>query len=61
MVIPETTHIQEILDRHIHKVQLRNTAHASLIESRSKILESLALDAAINNLDALLKTVDIQK
>ena len=56
MVIPEPTHSQEILDRHMRKVQLRNTTHARLIEARNKVLESLAADDDINNLDAVLKT-----
>ena len=59
MVIPEATHSLEILDRHMRKVQLRNTTHASLREFKINFLESLAAYAAINNLDAVLKTADI--
>ena len=60
MVIPELTNIQEILERHMHKFQLRNTTHARLRESINKVLESLASDAAINNLYTALKKVEIQ-
>ena len=59
-MIPDPTHDQEILYRHMRKVQLRNTAHARLVEARNKVLESLAADAAINNLDSVLKTAYIQ-
>ena len=55
MVITDPTHSQEILDIHMWKVQLRNTTHASLREARNKVLESLASDDAINNLDTALK------
>ena len=44
----------------MRKVQLSNTTHARLIEARNKVLESLAADAVINNLDAVLKTSEIQ-
>ena len=60
MVIPEPTHSEEILDTKMCKVQLRNIAHARLRESRNKVLEFLAADAAINNLDAALKIPDLQ-
>ena len=60
MVIQDPTHSQWIIDRHSRKVQLRNTTHARLIEARNKILESLAADAAINNLDYVLKTAYLQ-
>ena len=60
MVIPEPTHIQEILDRHMRRVQLWYKTHARIRESREKVLKSLAADAAINNLDAVLKTSEIQ-
>ena len=60
MMIPEPNQSQEIFDRHMHKVQLRNTNHARLRESRNKVLESLSSDSAINNLDYVLKTSDIQ-
>ena len=42
------------------KVQLQNTTHAMLREARNKVLESLASDAAINNMDAVLKTAELQ-
>ena len=38
MVIPDPTHSQEILYRHMCKVQLRNTTHARLREARNKVL-----------------------
>ena len=60
MATPEPAHSQKILDRHLCKVQLRNTTHARLRESRNKVLESLAEDYAINNMDAVLKTSEIQ-
>ena len=60
MVIPDPTHRQETLHRHTLKVQLRNTTHSRLIESRNKVLELLAVDAAINNRGAVLNTVDLQ-
>ena len=56
MVIPEPTHSQEILDRHMRKLQLHKTIHDRLREASNKFLELLAADAAINNLDAVLKT-----
>ena len=60
MVITDPTNIQEILDRYMCKVQLQNTTHAMLREARNKVLESLAADAAIKNLNAVLKTAEIQ-
>ena len=60
MVISEPTHSQEILYKHMCKVQLCNTTHTRLREARKKFLELLAADAAINNLDAVLKTAEIQ-
>ena len=60
MVIPEPNQSQYILGRHTHKVQLFNTTHARLREARNKVLELLAADADINNLDALLKTAELQ-
>ena len=57
MVITDPTHSQEILDRHTRKVQLSNTTHSMMGEYRSKILESLESDAAIKNLDTVLKTL----
>ena len=60
MATPEPAHSQKILDRHLCKVQLRNTTHARLRESRNKVLESLEADAAIINLEAVLKKADIQ-
>ena len=60
MVIPEPTHSEEILDTKMCKVQLRNIAHARLRESRNKVLELLAADAAINNPYDVLKTADTQ-
>ena len=59
MVIPEPTHSQEILNRHMCKVKMRIITHTRLREARIKVLESLAADAAIKNMDALLKTEDI--
>ena len=61
MVIPEPTQSQEILYRHVCKVQLCNITHARLKEARNNVLESLAEDVAIKNLDAVLNTEDIQK
>ena len=61
MAIPQPSHSQGILDRHMRKVQLRNTTHTRTRESRNKVLELLAADAAINNLHAVLKTYDPQK
>ena len=58
MVIQDPTHSQEILDIHMHKVQLRNKTHIRLRETRNKVLELLAADAAINNLYAVSKTAD---
>ena len=60
MLVLDTTHSQEILARHMQKFQLLSTTRARLWESRNKILELLAADAAISNLGAVLKTVDIQ-
>ena len=60
MVIPEPIQSREILDRHPHKVQLCNTKHAMTRESRNKGLESLTSDAAINNLDSVLKKAELQ-
>ena len=60
ILIPDPTHDQEILYRHMRKVQLRNTSHARLGEAKNKVLESLASDAAINNMDAVLKTAELQ-
>ena len=60
MVIPEPTHSKEIIDRHSRKVQICNTTHFRLIESRNNVLESLVADDSINNLDAVLKTSDLQ-
>ena len=54
MVIPDPKHIQEKLYRHMRKIQLLNTTHARLRESSNKVLESLAEDSAINNLDDVL-------
>ena len=59
MVITEPNHSHDILDRHMRKVQLRNTTHARLREARNKVLELLAADAAINNMYDVLKTSDI--
>ena len=56
MVIPEPFDSQEILYRNWRKFQLCNRAYARLIEFRNKVLESLAVDAAINNLNDVLKT-----
>ena len=56
MVIPEPNHSQDMLDIHILNFQLRNITHTRLRESRNKVLEFLSSDAAINNLDDLLKT-----
>ena len=60
MVIPGPTHSQEILDRHTRKFQLLKITHARMREFRNKVLESLAADAAIKNLNAVLKTAEIQ-
>ena len=60
MVIPEPTHSQEILDRHMCRVKLHNPNHSRLIESRNKFLDLLASDDAINNLNYVLKTAEIQ-
>ena len=60
MVIPEPNHIQEIIHRHMHKFELLNKNHARLRESRNQVLELLAAYAAFNNLDAVLKTSEIQ-
>ena len=60
MVIQYPFHIQDILDRYSCKVKLRNTTHASLRESRNKVLESLATDADINNMGAEFKTAELQ-
>ena len=59
-MVPEKTHSQEILDGHMRKLQLRKKNHARLRESRNKVLELLVSDADINNLDAVLKTAEIQ-
>ena len=59
-MIPEPTHIQEILDRNMRKFQLCNKTHSRLRESSNKVSELLAADAAINNLDSVLKTAEIQ-
>ena len=59
-MIPEPTHSQELFHRNMRKVQLRNTTHARLRESRNKVLELLAADAAINNPYDVLKTADTQ-
>ena len=56
MVIPDPFDSQEILYRNWRKFQLCNRAYARLIEFRNKVLESLAVDAAINNLNDVLKT-----
>ena len=60
IVIPEKIHSKEIINRHYLKVQLRNTTQSILIKDRVKVLESLAADSAISNLDAVLKTTYIQ-
>ena len=60
MVILDTTHSQEILYRHSRKFQLHNTTHDRLRESRNNVLEPLAADSAINNLDDVLKTAELQ-
>ena len=60
MVILEPNHSQEIIYIHMLKVQLRNITHSMLREVRNKVLKLLAEDAAINNLDNLLKTAEIQ-
>ena len=60
MVIKYPNQSQEILERQIRKVQMSNTTHTRMRESRKKVLESLAADAAINNLDAVLKTEEIK-
>ena len=59
-MIPEPTHIQEILDRNMRKFQLCNKTHSRLRESSNKVSELLAADAAINNLDSVLKIAEIQ-
>ena len=45
----------------MRKIQLLNTTHARLRESSNKVLESLAEDSAINNLDDVLNTAEIKK
>ena len=60
MVIPDPNHSQEILDRHSQKIQLLNTTYTRLREARNKVLWSLAEDAAINNLDSVLKKSYLQ-
>ena len=60
MVIPEEVHSQDVLGIHSCKVQLRNTNHARMREAMNKVLELLAADAAINNLDDVLKTAELQ-
>ena len=60
MTIRELTHSQEILEIHTNKVQLRNTANARTREPRNKVLELLAADANINNLDDVSKSEEIQ-
>ena len=60
IVITKPIHSQEILERNMLKVQLRNPTHARRREARNKVLESLASDAAINNLDTVLKTTELQ-
>ena len=59
-MISYPNHSLEILYRHTRKVQLRNTTHTRLRESRNKVLESLAPDAIINNLYAVLNTAELQ-
>ena len=44
----------------MRKVKLFKRTHCRLKESKNKVLELLAADYAINNLDALLKTSEIQ-
>ena len=60
MVISDPNHSQEILDIHIRQFQLRNTTHFRPRAASNKVLESLAAVAAINDLDDVLKTADIQ-
>ena len=44
----------------MRKVKLFKRTHCRLKESKNKVLELLAADYAINNLDALLKTSEFQ-
>ena len=44
----------------MRKVQMRNTTQTKLREAMKKVLDLLAADDAINNLDAVLKTTDTQ-
>ena len=60
MLIPESVHRQDILDIHLCKIQPLNTNHSRLRESRENILELLAVDVSINNMDAVLKTPELQ-
>ena len=60
MVIPDPIHSQVIIDRKSRKVQLWNRNHARPREYRNKVLESLAADSAINNLDDVLERSDLQ-
>ena len=39
---------------------MRNTTHDRLREARNKVVESLAEDTAIKNLDGVLNTAEIQ-
>ena len=59
-MILDPTHYQDILYRHLRTVQLCNTIHARMRESSNKVLELLAEDVIINNLDAVLKIADLQ-
>ena len=60
MFIPDPIQSQYIIDRHSRKFLLHNTTHVRLREATEKVFGSLASYSGINNLDAVLKTTELQ-
>ena len=60
MFIPDPIQSQYIIDRHSRKFLLYNTTHVRLREATEKVFGSLASYSGINNLDAVLKTAELQ-
>ena len=60
VMIPEPTHIQDILDWHTRKFQLQNKTNSRLQYSRRHVLDLLASAVTANNPYSILKIAELE-
>ena len=60
VVIPEPTHIQDILDWHTRKVQINNKTNSRLQYSRRHVLDLLSSAVTTNNPYSILKIEELE-